>query len=133
MKESTKCPLKEPAVVIDAWSQEENRKKGKSFSEPPRLEVKVGKQPRKRRHASRTGPVRTFTGHVHLARGVILNLTSSHRRSKGSMDIRENCYERQEGSSEKLIDMVTRSNVLSSLEDECESQGLTSVAQAESA
>ena len=65
MKESTKCPLKEPAVVIDAWSQEENRKKGKSFSEPPRLEVKVGKQPRKRRHASRTGPVRTFTGHVH--------------------------------------------------------------------
>ena len=65
MKESTKCPLKEPAVVIDAWSQEENRKKGKSFSEPPRLEVKVGKQPRKRRHASRTGPVRTSTGHVH--------------------------------------------------------------------
>ena len=52
-----------------------------------------------------------------MAHGVILNLTSSHRRSRGSMvDIRENCYERQEGSSEKLIYIVTQSNVFASLE-----------------
>ena len=63
---------------------------------------------------------------AYLTHGVILNLTSSHRRSRGSMvDIRENCYERQERSSDKLIDMVTQSNVLASLEIECESQGLT--------
>lgn len=43
------------------------------------------------------------------------------------VDIRENCYERQERSSDKLIDMVTQSNVLASLENECESQGLAFV------